>query len=67
MGRKVVQELIQHELTSINIKTELQKILYPGPDRESMIKDFNNLHSLLSTGGSASYKAADVIKKMILK
>ena len=67
MGKKVVQELIQDELTSMNIKKELQKILYPGPERESMIKDFNNLHSLLSAGGSASYKAAEVIKKLVLQ
>jgi lipid-A-disaccharide synthase len=67
MGKKVVQELIQDELTSMNIKKELQKILYPGPERESMIKDFNNLHSLLSAGGSASYKAAEVIKKLVMQ
>jgi len=66
MGKKVVQELIQDELTSMNIKKELQKILYPGQERESMIKDFNDLHSLLSAGGSASYKAAEVIRKLVL-
>ena len=65
MGKKVVQELIQDQLTSKNIETELQKILSPGPERESMINDFNMLHTLLSTGGSASYKAADIIKKLI--
>jgi lipid-A-disaccharide synthase len=67
MGKKVVQELIQDELNSKNIKKELQKIISPGAVRETMIEDFNKLHSLLSTRGSASYKAADVIKKMILK
>ena len=67
MGRKVVQELIQDELTSKNIKKELQKIISPGVIRESMIEEFNKLHGILSAGGSASYKAADVIKKMILK
>jgi lipid-A-disaccharide synthase len=67
MGKKVVQELIQDDLTSMNIKKELQQILYPGPERESMIKDFNELHSLLSAGGSASFKAAEVIKKLVLQ
>ena len=67
MGKKVVQELIQDELTSNNIKKELQKIISPGSVRELMIDDFNKLHSQLSTGGSASYKAADIIKKMISK
>lgn len=67
MGKKVVQELIQDELSSMNIKKELQKILYQGPERESMIKDFNNLHSLLSAGGSASYKAAEVIKELVIE
>ena len=67
MGKKVVQELIQDELTSNNIKKELQKIISSGVIRETMIEEFNKLHSLLSTGGSASYKAADVIKKMISK
>jgi lipid-A-disaccharide synthase len=67
MGKKVVQELIQDELTSNNIKKELQKIISPGSVRELMIDDFNKLHSQLSTGGSASNNAADVIKKMILK
>ena len=61
MGRKVVQELIQDELTSKNIKKELQKIISPGVIRESMIEEFNKLHGILSAGGSASYKAADVI------
>ena len=67
MGKKVVQELIQEELTSVNIKKELEKIISLGPERESMILDFKKLHAMLSSGGSASKQASDVINKLVLK
>ena len=56
MKKKVVEELIQDELNSQNIKTALAKILNPGIERETMINEFHYLHTLLSSEGSASTK-----------
>ncbi len=67
MKKKVVEELIQDELNSQNIKTALAKILNPGIERETMINEFHYLHTLLSSEGSASTKAAKIIQNLTLK
>ncbi|KQR93805.1 lipid-A-disaccharide synthase [Chryseobacterium sp. Leaf180] len=59
MDREVVKELIQEELTTENLVSELQKII-SGEKREVMLDDFAALREKLG-GSGASEKAADII------
>ena len=59
MDREVVKELIQHELTTEALTTELRKIL-SGPKREKIVSDYALLEQKLG-GPGASRKAATKI------
>jgi lipid-A-disaccharide synthase len=61
MDKEVVKELIQHELTVDNIKTELNLLLNNTNKQHQLQEDYKNLHNLLSQGGNASEKAAKSI------
>jgi len=65
MNKPVVDELIQDELTPENIKSSLEKIIEPGPQREAMKNEFENLYHLLKAGGAASKKAAEIIHQIL--
>ena len=65
MDREVVKELIQEELTTINLKTELNKLLNP-VTREQIIKDYKTLKKQLG-GRGASEKAAEIIVETMNK
>ena len=58
MDREVVKELIQNELTTENLVTQLQLIL--GKNREKMLNDFSELRTKLG-GKGASENAAEII------
>ncbi|MES2565343.1 MAG: lipid-A-disaccharide synthase [Bacteroidota bacterium] len=59
LDKPVVKELIQGELTTENLKTELTKIL-KGPEREKMLKEYDGLINLLGNSG-ASKKVAELM------
>ena len=59
MKKEVVKELIQNDLTTKNIKAELNKIL-DGPAREAQIEAYNQLEKKLG-GRGASVNAATLI------
>jgi len=59
MDKKVVKELIQEELTTENLKIELQKILKSG-HRKQLLDDYSDLIKKLG-GPGASKKAAQLI------
>lgn len=59
MNREVIKELIQNDLNTENLKSELQKILEPSK-RERILKDYHQLHILLGNKG-ASDRAAEII------
>jgi lipid-A-disaccharide synthase len=59
LDKPVVKELIQSELTSANLKSELTKIL-KGPAREAMLKEYDSLIHLLGNSG-ASKKVAELM------
>ena len=61
MDREVVKELIQGDLTSENLNTELRKIL-EGPERERILADYASLKEKLG-GEGASEKAARLLIK----
>jgi lipid-A-disaccharide synthase len=66
MGKMVVKELIQKELTPQNISRELKSIL--DPQIANMIKkDYDALRSTLMAGGKASDHAAAIIHNMLMK
>jgi lipid-A-disaccharide synthase len=57
----VVKELIQDEMSAANIVTELKKLLDDPQTIERIGKDYAELKDLLSHGGNASEKAAEII------
>lgn len=61
MDKEVVKEMIQDQLTSENLKTELTKILRDPHYRQRINEDYERLRELLSIGGDASQQAAEAI------
>lgn len=59
MNREVVKELIQNELTTTNLVTELEKILQ-GEKRQQILNDYQELRQKLG-GSGASDNAAEII------
>ena len=59
----MIKELIQNQLTSQNLKEELQKIL-EGPIREDILKNYDQLIMLLGNSG-ASKKVAELMYNRI--
>ena len=60
MDREVVKELIQNDLNIVNIKSELDKILYNDSARDKMKEDYLLLKEKLG-GKGASARAAKII------
>jgi lipid-A-disaccharide synthase len=67
MDKKVVTELIQDDLTSVNVKRELDLILNSVERIEQVQKDYRTLKSLLEQGGNASARAAQEILGFLQK
>lgn len=63
LDKPVVKELIQTDLTSENLKQELQKIL-SGPVREAMLHEYDQLIKILGDSG-ASKKVAELMYAQI--
>jgi lipid-A-disaccharide synthase len=61
MDKPVVKELIQDEMTAANIVTELKKLLHDPETDQRIRRDYADLKDLLSQGGNASEKAAEII------
>ena len=66
MGKPVVKELIQNDLTAENIKDELQSLLYNQKRQRRLLEDYDDLKCRLGREG-ASDKAADIILNNINK
>jgi len=64
MEKEVVKELIQNDFNSINLKSELNKIIYDESHRTKMISELNLLKEKLG-GKGASKKTAEQILKML--
>lgn len=61
MDKLVVKELIQDEMTVENLKQELQELLTNETRKAELQKDYAHLKQILSEGGNASSKAAQLI------
>ena len=60
MGKEVVKELIQGDLTEHNIVKELELLLRNGKRQRQLLEDYEELKGRLGSAG-ASEKAAEVI------
>ena len=60
MGKEVVKELIQGEMTEANIVKELDLLLHNGKRQRQLLEDYEELKGRLGNAG-ASEKAAEVI------
>jgi lipid-A-disaccharide synthase len=61
MDKPVVKELIQNDLTTENIMTELNSILNNESKQHQIFEDYATLKKLLASGGDASKNAAEII------
>ena len=61
MDKPVIKELIQDQLTTQNLTTELRNILPGGSAREQIIKDYYELENLLKSTSKASDLVAEKI------
>ncbi|MBW8244453.1 lipid-A-disaccharide synthase [Muricauda oceani] len=61
MKREVVKELIQNDLTTKNLKTELSKIV-AGSERERMLSDYKSLKEKLGGKGASEMTARLIVK-----
>jgi len=66
MDKLVVKEFIQHEMNVTNLKNELQELLTNEKRIDELKKDYADLKNLLSQQGSASSKAAQLIRNFTL-
>jgi lipid-A-disaccharide synthase len=65
MDKPVVKELIQEEMNVQNIVAELRKLIFDHETRNSIQRDYSELHNILSQGGNASEKAASRIVEFV--
>lgn len=64
MGREVVRELIQRDMTAKGLGAELGRLLNDGPYRERMLADFSALRNVLGGPGASAYTADQVWKSL---
>lgn len=64
MNQLVVTELIQHELNTANLVTELTRMLDDDAYRTQMLSNYHQLWERLSGGGNASVMAAQQIIRL---
>jgi len=65
MDKPVVKELIQHELNTENLVSELNLLLHDETKKTEVKKDYADLKALLKAGGNASSNAARAIIEFI--
>ena len=64
-NRQVVCELIQHDMTLENIKTELDTLLLGGEKRDDMLKAYSEIRKMLGEQGSSYRVAKSVVNELI--
>ena len=67
MDKLVVKELLQQDLTTKNLVTELNELLNNEERKQQLKEDYAALKNILSSGGNASSAAAKSIYGMIKK
>ncbi len=64
MGREVVRELIQREMTAAEMTKELRQLLMDGPYRTRMLADMQELRQVLGGPGASAHVANRVWKSL---
>lgn len=64
MGREVVKELIQSELTTENLVNELRRISDSGESREAVLADLEALRKVLGGSGASAVAARLMLKTL---
>lgn len=64
MGKEVVRELIQDEMTGKTIKKELDRLLFDTEYREYMLKNFRELKKRIGKPGASKRVAELILKEM---
>jgi lipid-A-disaccharide synthase len=67
MDKLVVHELIQHDLTTANLRKELEQLLNNEERRAELSADYKSLKELLGRDGNASARAAASIHQFLTK
>lgn len=62
MGREVVRELIQHDMTVENASEELQKIIEGGAKHDRMMADYAELQAIVGSEGASDRFAARMVE-----
>ena len=63
MGKEVVKELIQNDLTEENIVKELEQLLRNGKRQRQLLEDYEDLKERLGNAGASEKAAAVIVKK----
>ncbi|MCK4701462.1 MAG: lipid-A-disaccharide synthase, partial [Bacteroidales bacterium] len=64
MGKEVVREFIQDEMTSKTLKRELDRLLFDTEYRENMLKNFRELKKTIGKSGASKRVAELILKEM---
>jgi len=64
MGKEIVRELIQDEMTGKTVKKELDRLIFNTEYRESMLKDFSDLKKTIGKPGASKRVAELILKEM---
>ena len=64
MGKEVVREFIQNEMTGKTIKKELDRLLFDIEYRENMLKNFSELKETIGKPGASKRVAELILKEM---
>lgn len=64
MDREVVRELIQDDLNQVTLHSELQDIIVTGYKHEIIRRDYNDLRTILGSGGASERVAEDIVSRL---
>ena len=64
MGKEVVREFVQDEMTGKTIKQELDRLMFDVEYRENMLKDFSELKKVIGKPGASKRVAELILKEM---
>lgn len=61
-AKEVVKELIQHEMNTSEVSTELKKIAAETPERQQMLEEYRKLHELMGKEKASQNTARLIVK-----
>ena len=64
MGKEVVKELIQSDLTPDNIAAELEQLLHNGKRQRQLLEDYDELQDRLGNAGASEKAAVAIVEEL---